>query len=406
MLVVSREEFHLYIKIVLGIVVFFLGIGLLYLLYQLTSVLILFVAGLVFVFLLRPAVDFLSHGHLRIRHREYHLRVPRFISILIVYIALISIVFWIIFPAVQILVAQANDLAKALTPENIGGIQNRIQDWVISFTGGTGSQTIQTTIKSLFTNLQAQLGTLTGTIVGYLANLAQAAAGLFFQAFIILIITTFFLIDWKYINATFFVFIPVNSRDTVRNLMASVNVQIWGYVKAQAALSMLTGTLVGLMCWILGLPSALIIGIIVALGEMVPYIGPVFSFSIGLVLAVVGSLTGGSMWTVVYYALGFLVIEQGLAQAIAAPVLAKKAQVHPLLVILVMFSFYTLFGPVSVLLAVPFLVLAKAVITYLISGNKFFQRLGIELDSYYTPGATTPIIARLRQPFAPRPIKK
>lgn len=408
MLTVSKGEFHLYLKIVLGFIVvpilFFL---LVWLLIQLRSVLILFLFALVFVFLLRPVVDFFSNGKIKLGKKEIRFKIPRLLSVLLTYILLMLIIFWILFPAFQILIGQANDLASAFNPDNISKIKGTIEDLVMNLTKGSGKETISKGIDSAFIALQDTLKSFTGVIVKGLADLATTAAGILFNAFIIMIITTFFLLDWRYINAALFAFLPDTARTQTKSLMASISSQIWGYVGAQALLSVLTGTLIGILALILGLPSALLIGIIVAMGEMVPYIGPLISFSIGLILATVSSLTsGGSLWTVLYYIIGFLVIEQGLAQAIAAPVLAKKAQTHPLLVILVMFSFYNLFGPLSVLLAVPFLVFIKSVIIYLNREHKLFKRLGIDLNSYYNPEAQSPLIARLRQPFTQPKITK
>ncbi|NLI39973.1 MAG: AI-2E family transporter [Caldisericales bacterium] len=415
MLVITRGELNHYFKILLGVFAPIIAIFLIYILFvQLSSVIVLFISSLVFVFLARPLVEFFNRGKIKLpKGKELHMKLPRIVAVVLVYLLIICLFVVVLVPAFQVLIGQARTLSEAFSSTNLKILKETVAEWLSGITNGISTETLKTALDSVFEKLQSSLGAISGFIVKGLADIATAAAGILFQAFIILIISTFFLLDWKYINAALFALLPNNnSRNNIKKLLASVYTQIWGYVRTQFLLSLFTGTLIGLLCFILGVPSALIIGIIVALGEMVPYIGPLFSFSIGLLLAAVAALPtpinpGGSFYILIGFVLGFLVIEQGLAQAIAAPVLAKKAQTHPLLVIVVMFSFYNLFGPMSVLLAVPFLVTLKAIFAYLTSENKLFKRLGIDLESYYQSNATSPLIARLRQPFSTRgPLSK
>lgn len=415
MLVITRGELNHYFKILLGVLAPIMAIFLIYILFtKLSPFIVLFVSSLVFVFVARPLVEFFNHGKIRLpKGKELHLKLPRIVAVLLVYLLIICLFVVVLVPAFQALIGQAKTLSEAFSSTNLKILKETVTDWLSSLTNGVSPETLNTALNSVFEKLQSSLGAISGFIVKGLADIATAAAGILFQAFIILIISTFFLLDWRYINAAMFAMLPNNtSRNNIKKLFASIYTQIWTYVKTQFLLSLFTGTMISLLCFILGIPSALIIGIIVALGEMVPYIGPLFSFSIGTLLAAVAALPtpinpSGSFYILIWYVIGFLAIEQGLTQAIATPVLAKKAQTHPLLVIIVMFSFYNLFGPLSVLLAVPFLVTLKAMFAYLTSENKLFKRLGIDLESYYQSNATSPLIARLRRPFSTKgPLSK
>ena len=404
MLTISKGEYEQFLKIVLAMVVLILAGLFIYVLFLLRSVLFLFLSSLVFVFLLRPGVEFLSNGIIRFKNgRIIHLKVPRILSIFIVYILLFLLISFILLPTFQTLLNQANELIKNV---NVSSIKNSILDWVKSLIPPESIGGLTRAVNSLFENLDKWIGTLSTTIITLITDTATAAVGWIFNAFIIFIITTFFLLDWRYINAALFSLIPRISRPNVVNLLTSVYKQIWDYVKAQLLLSMLTGTLVGLLCLVIGLRNAaLIVGIVVALGEIVPYIGPLFSFSVGFLLILSSAISSGNFSVIFFYVLGFVLLEQVLAQAIAAPLLARKAKTHPLLVILTMFSFLTLFGPFAVLLAIPFLVLVKATFNYLISENKLLERLGIDLEPSYPSEDSSQLIARLRKPFT-KPIRK
>lgn len=413
MLKISKGDLEVFLKIIIAIAVI-VGVTLfVYLLWLLRSVLVLFLTSLVLVFLLRPAVDWLSKGHIDvkslkfgsktlIRPRMINIKLPRILAVFIVVILLLITVIFIATPTITKTIDQANSLFTSVS-DKLPDISNKVTEWVKTSFKITNEQ-IQTYLTSVQSSIENFLYGTVKQLPDILKNLFSTFAGYLFNTFIILIITIFFLLDWEAINRVLFSLLPQKTADTAKGLLHAVYIQIWGYIKAQASLSFMIGTLIAILCFFLGLTDAfLIIGIVVAIGEMVPYIGPMISFSVGFLLTFVTAITTGNFSLLVWYSVGFLVIEQILAQAVAAPLIAKKANTHPLLVILVMFSFSTLFSPYAVLLAVPFLVFAKAIFNYLISEKKMLEKLGIALEPAAPP--LSPLISRLRQPFV-KEIKK
>jgi predicted PurR-regulated permease PerM len=395
---ISKGDFEVFLKIVVTIAVI-VGAGFfIYLLWLLRSVLVLFLIALVLVFLLRPAVDWLSKGHLKLPNKKtIRMKLPRLLSVFIVLLCVFAIIFFIATPTVTKMIDQANNLFGSVQ-KNLSTVSSSVTEWVKSLFGATNQQ-VQTYITSIQANIEEFLYNTVKSLPGILQSMFSTLAGYVFNSFIILIITIFFLLDWDKINRILFSLLPTKTAQTAEGLLGAVYKQIWEYIKAQAGLSFMIGTLIALLCFALGLTDAfLIIGIVVAIGEMVPYIGPLISFSVGLLLVLVNAITTGNFSILAWYSIGFVVIEQVLAQAIAAPLIAKKANTHPLLVILVMFSFATLFSPYAVLLAVPFLVFAKAIISYMVSEKKVLEKLGIALEPTTPP--LSPLITRLRKPFA------
>ncbi len=393
MLKISKGDFEIFLKIVVMIAVIVGAAFLLYILWLLRSVVILFLISLVLVFLLRPAVDWFSKGSVKFKKgKTINIRIPRIISILLVFALVFILLFFIVTPIINLMIAQANSLFQ-----NIDKITGSISDWAEKIFKVNNAQ-IQSYIDTIQSNLQDFLVSTIKSLPGLLQSIFTTFAGYVFNAFIILIITIFFLLDWDKINLVLFSLLPQKTADTARGLLGAVYKQIWAYIKAQASLSFMIGTLIAILSFILGSEAFLIIGIVVALGEMVPYIGPIVSFSVGFLLVLFTAISPpANLSLLAWYSVGFLVIEQILAQAVAAPLIAKKANTHPLLVILVMFSFATLFSPYAVLLAVPFLVFARAIFSYLISEKKVLEKLGIALEPTTPP--LSPLISKLRKPF-------
>lgn len=413
MLKVSKGDLEVFLKIIIAIAVIVGAALFLYLLWLLRSVLVLFLISLVFVFLLRPAVDWLSKGRIEvkslklgsktlIKQRTINIRLPRILSVFIVLIMLFMIVIFIATPTITKTIDQANSLFTSVN-DKLPNISNTVKDWIEKSFKITNEQ-VQTYLSSVQASIENFLFSTVKQLPDILKNLFSTFAGYIFNTFIILIITIFFLLDWETVNKVIFSLLPTKTAETAKGLLHAVYKQIWDYIKAQASLSFMIGALIAILCLILKMYDAfLIVGIVVAIGEMVPYIGPLISFSVGFLLAFVYAIKSGDFSILTWYSIGFLVIEQVLAQAVAAPLIAKKANTHPLLVILVMFSFSTLFSPYAVLLAVPFLVFAKAIINYLVSEKKMLEKLGIALEPATPP--LSPLISRLRQPFV-KDIKK
>ncbi len=398
MLKISKGDFEVFLKIVVMIAVIVGAAFLLYLLWLLRSVVILFLISLVFVFLLRPAVDFLSKGSIKFKSsKALNLRVPRILSILLVLMLVFLIVFFIAAPTISKMIDQANNLFNSVK-DNLSAVSDSVSGWIRDIFK-ISNQQIQSYVTTIQANIEEFLYNTVKSLPGILQSVFATFAGYLFNTFIILIITIFFLLDWDRINLVMFSILPAKTAETSKGLLGAVYKQIWAYIKAQATLSFMIGALIAILCLALGLSDAfLIIGIVVALGEMVPYIGPLISFSVGFLLVLVSAISTGNFSILAWYSIGFFAIEQVLAQAVAAPLIAKKANTHPLLVILVMFSFASLFSPYAVLLAVPFLVFARAIFSYLISEKKVLEKLGIALEPATPP--LSPLITRLRKPFA------
>ncbi len=460
MIQITRGEQDGFLKILIGIAVVLLIALLFYGLWLLRSFLLLCLLSLVLVFLVRPMVDFLSRGSFKIsRRKKVQLKLPRMLSITIVFLVMLTVVFWIIFPAVRIVGSQVSDLTDTFQQMDLQEVKSSVEGWIMNMTRSGGgsrvtdslgvsystaiksienrirfldeendshqrmiarfgnivddlqyqiivtspSASVSDTIDSAIQNMTSWLSSIASSVIMGVGNLVGKVANWLFNGFMILIITIFLLLDWDMVNAVFFSLFPNKTGNVVKGVLANVYNKIWIYVRAQSLISATTGLLVGGMCAILGLPSAFIIGIIVAFGEMVPYIGPVITFTIGLLLAVASAIQTGSWSVVLYYSIGFIIIEQSIDLIISKPLFAKVTQTHPLLILFAVFAFSILFGPFAILLAIPFLVFVKAILEYFRKETNVFSKFGIALEPYSSAVPSihnSKLLKKLRKPFS------
>ncbi len=110
----------------------------------------------------------------------------------------------------------------------------------------------------------------------------------------------------------------------------------------------LVGALTGLGLWLVGVPSALALGLIAGLAEFIPYVGPIVSAVLALLLA----SSQGLETTVA--AVAIVVVVQQLESNVIMPLVSKEAlAVPPATAIFAVVAMGVLFGPLGLLLGFP-----------------------------------------------------
>jgi predicted PurR-regulated permease PerM len=134
---------------------------------------------------------------------------------------------------------------------------------------------------------------------------------------------------------------------------------------AQLGLSLLIGVLTGIGMWALGVRYPLVLGILAAVFELVPVIGPIITGAVALLVAVSDSFSLG------LYAIVFFMILQQVENHVLVPLIfGKSVAIHPVAVILALLVGGTIAGFVGILLAVPFAVLGKEILDHLAEQKK------------------------------------
>jgi predicted PurR-regulated permease PerM len=107
----------------------------------------------------------------------------------------------------------------------------------------------------------------------------------------------------------------------------------------------------------LGVKYALVIGLLAAVFEIMPVVGPIFSGAVGTLIALSDSLTLG-----LYTALLFLIVQQ-LENNLLVPVLMKKVvDIHPVVALFSIMAGFQLLGIVGMIVAVPVAVVIQDMI--------------------------------------------
>jgi predicted PurR-regulated permease PerM len=136
--------------------------------------------------------------------------------------------------------------------------------------------------------------------------------------------------------------------------------KIRNWFSAQLGLSLAVGAIVALGLWLLGVRYYLALGLLAAVFEIVPIIGPIITGAVGFLVAI------GDSWTLGLYTLIFFFLVQQLENHILTPIVMGRAvKVHPVMVVMALLVGGSVAGFPGVLLSVPIAVAAQEVFNYL-----------------------------------------
>jgi predicted PurR-regulated permease PerM len=208
-------------------------------------------------------------------------------------------------------------------------------------------------VANLSNNLS--LANLLSTTKAFITNLSggffqtlSIAFGSIFNVVMIVVVSFFLSIQEKGIENFLRIVIPLKHEDYVVDLWNRSRHKIALWIKGQMLLGLIIGVLVYLVLSLIGVQYALLIAIIAALFELVPY-----GFLIAMVPAVgLGYLSGG-LSTALMVGGAFLIIHQFESYLLVPLIVRKVTGLSPLIVILAVLIGYNLAGVWGLILAIP-----------------------------------------------------
>ena len=292
------------------------------------AILLLVVASLL-AYALAPLATFLQRA------------MPRFLAILIVYLIVLGGVSTLVYLVVRTAVAQITSLSSYLgflLPPESHGHTTAVEQTLSSF-GISPSQ-----IASIRTQILAQTEGLAGDIVPLLTGLVDATLDIVLVA----VLSIYLLIDGSRVTTWIRQNMPRRQRGRVRFLLETLQRIVGGYIRGQLLLCSLIGVLVGVGMQILGVPYALLLGVLAFVLEFIPFLGTLASGAICVLLA----LTKG--WLLAVIVLVYFVVVHVIEGDVVGPrIVGKAVGLHPVVALLALIVGGDLFGIWGALFASP-----------------------------------------------------
>ncbi len=172
----------------------------------------------------------------------------------------------------------------------------------------------------------------------------EVALGIFF----VLASAAYWIFERKRAEDLLCSLLPRGQRKRVRDTWELIDAKLGAYVRGQAVLIVLVGTVLSVVFWAIGLPYWILVGAFAGIVEIIPVIGPLvagaLAVGVGLTVSWQTGLAAGLAVLVVRLLEDYLVIPRLLGDAVG---------LTPLVVLVSVTACGLLFGGFAVILAIP-----------------------------------------------------
>jgi predicted PurR-regulated permease PerM len=309
--------------------------------YFISSVLIPVIISFTFYALIQPAVFYL------VRHNVNHS-----LSILIVLVVMVITSGLMISFALPALIEQVGLLQDKL-PQIVGQLEH-----LLTYYGEKLSSRIGANID---------VSKVTLSILSKSSSLGQAALinvsnGLFnfVIVFILVPFLTYYLLkDFKRARNEMMNWLPNSSFELGWYIYYNVSTKLQAYTRGVMLQSLIMATFCAIGFTLIGLDIPILMGAITGLFNLVPYIGPVISIVLSL-------LVGAAMTPfdpgILYLSVVVIISAQAFDNVVVIPaVVAHAVNLHPVQAIFGIIIFGSLFGTIGIILAMPAIAAGKIV---------------------------------------------
>jgi len=190
--------------------------------------------------------------------------------------------------------------------------------------------------------------------------IATSAPHAAIQMFFALLVIFFFLAGWTRMRKQ-----TITTRSSFDGAMTTARViqQVVDatstYLGTITLVNVTMGAFVALILWMLGMPTPLMWGGIVAVLNYVPYLGPIASV---LLLGLGGLMAFADPWYALLPALTFAGIHLIEANILTPSLVGRRLTINPLLILVALSFWAWVWGTTGALLAVPLLIISKTVL--------------------------------------------
>ncbi len=275
-------------------------------------------------------------------------RIPRGLSAIMVVLWVVGLIVGVLLLMAPLLYAQGTRFVLGF-PNMIKRL-NESLPWLMQFPGVADIVSGKTSLGSL-------LGSSSSAFVFGVSNAATSLIGVITSVFLMLTMTIFLLFNPQPMVRGLLSGIPGSMRVTFERLLSRLGRQLSLWLVAALTISILLGVLVTVGLAIVGFQDALLFGVIYAVCNLVPVIGPL----VGMLPAVLFAAANGQ-WTTLLWAIIIPIAMQQLDGYFFSPyVFRRTTQLQPLSIIVSVSVFSALMGFIGSFLAVPMVIIIKAI---------------------------------------------
>ena len=339
----------------------------LYFLYQIQAVIVYVIIAGVISLIGRPLVLFLRR----------RLKFKNTLAVVTVMILFVGLFIGLISMFVPLVVEQGKNLSLLDTQ----GLKNNIRNLVEQTNTYFASKNIN--LEKTFQKSSLAQDFDLAFIPNFLNEILESLGSFSVGLFSVLFITFFFLKDNKLFENGILTFVPSGNEEGSKRSFNKIKDLLSRYFVGLVFQILILFIIYTIVLLIFDINNAVVIAFLCALINLVPYVGPLVSGVIILILSMTSNL-GESFSDVIlpktlYVMIGFFVaqlIDNFFSQPI---IFSKSVKSHPLEIFLVILISGIIFGIVGMIVAIPLYTSLKVILKEFLSDNKIVKRLTKEI---------------------------
>jgi predicted PurR-regulated permease PerM len=320
--------------------------------HALLHTLMLFVAAAILAFILSPLVDHLER-----------VAPGRLTAVAALYLGLGVVAIAAVVLLAQPVATQASALIASL-PRGIQELQSHEPE----ITGLLDQYGVRANVaeirQQVLAELQASGTLLLGNVLQVLGGLANAVVDII----LVMVISFYLLLDGGLIRDRALAVVPAQHREKFVFIQDSVARVVGGYLRGQLIMALTVGILAGAGTYLLGVPYALILGVLAGIFELIPMFGPILA-SLPAILVALFQPFPLVVWVLAY----FVVIQQIESHILLPRISGHAVGLHPLGALFALLAGLEVAGLLGGLFAVPI-----AGLLFVFLGTVYRRLLGLE----------------------------
>jgi predicted PurR-regulated permease PerM len=314
----------------------------LWLLGQLTSVIVRVVLAIILAAGMKPLVDRLTARELR---RQGWWTPPRGLVVLVVYVLMIVLVSSAGGLILQVVVVELQNLINGV-PVYAPRIVSGVNDFLDLIPGGR-DMVADFDIAGQLSGIVSQVFSVVGQAVFVFQRVIGLLSGLL-DVLMILLLALYITTDGPRIGRYLRAFLPPDRHEQAGRVTSRIFVRLGGWVSGQIILCVIIGSVSWVGLTLIGVPYAVVLALIAGIMEAVPNVGPIIAAVPAVIIAALYS-----PWQALLVAILYLLIQQLENYVIVPRVMSKAVELHPLAVLLALMVGGELMGVLGAVLAVP-----------------------------------------------------
>lgn len=307
------------------------------------SVLVPFVVAFLFAYIVDPVVT-------KLQRRFY---IKRWILALVASLVLVALIAVVTGYMVPVLIAQLGTALGSIDRVTESAVAWAREGGLTRLTGIPQAKAqmiieryVVPRVSGLESAMFARANELTGRLPGAVSSIVSAVTSIVMVPFLM-----FYLIkDYWHIRASAYSFIPQEYQIRSQRMLNDMHEVVGGFLRGDMITSVFQGLFIGVGLAIIGVPGALLLGVVTGVLTLIPYLGGIIAWALVLLTAIsMPDPMMTALWITILFA-----AQSVIETAIIGPnVMGRHTDLHPLVVMSSLLLFGYFMGLPGMLIAIP-----------------------------------------------------